>query len=629
MAIPLALVALSFVLWGTQGIFQGRAPNAIAKVGDREVSIDAFDRELTQAVRRIQRQAPGFTTAQAIQFGFDRQVLGNLINNAALNEEAEELGIATSDAQVLEVIQQLPQFRNAAGAFDRRLYEQLLRSEGLTPERLEADLRQDLRRNQLLWAVGGLGTAPTGLAGILYAYDNEERRVTLVEVPPSVVGPIDAPDEATLRSFHQARPQAFSVPERRAVSFVRVRIEDYLDEIEITDEAIAAAFDRARDQLNTPERRQIVQLVFESREAAEAAAAEIAGGAEFETFAETATAGGARRIDLGLVTRSGVIDPAVAEAGFALPAEGAVSAVVEADIGPSLLRLAALQPGTTVSLEDVREEIRPQLASSDAARLQVTEFEAFEDRRLEGMTLEEAAAASGFEVVSLPMIAMDGETAEGARPEALPEDPEFLLTAFDTFEGETSDPLYLGDESAVVLRVDTVEPAHVRPFEEVRSEVEAEWLAAERGNRLRERVLALSRAADEGEDLESLARSIESTARSRREPVRRDTADVTISPSLTQAIFAGRKGETVFGPAGEGEGFVLARIDEIVRPDLAAASAAIEADARRLSQTVRNELLQGYVTALRSQAGVRVYEERIEAIRARYAGEAGEAGAEP
>ena len=81
----------------------------------------------------------------------------------------------------------------------------------------------------------------------------------------------------------------------------------------MTEEDVAAEYERRKASLTQPERRRIEQVRFATAEAASAAMKKIEGG---EDFAAVAAASGVEVTDLGVKTKAEVLDPAVAEAAF-------------------------------------------------------------------------------------------------------------------------------------------------------------------------------------------------------------------------------------------------------------------------------------------------------------------------
>ena len=68
--------------------------------------------------------------------------MDTLVARTLLLQQAEELGISLSDAQIEQMVAQQPNFQEN-GKFSESLYANYLRSVGMTSQALIANLRQD------------------------------------------------------------------------------------------------------------------------------------------------------------------------------------------------------------------------------------------------------------------------------------------------------------------------------------------------------------------------------------------------------------------------------------------------------------------------------------------------------
>ena len=83
--------------------------SSIGTVGDKEISVDQYARELQQQIRAIEGQtgeALSFQQAQAI--GLDRAVLQRIVRLRALDNETTEMGISLGDENLRERIIDIP-----------------------------------------------------------------------------------------------------------------------------------------------------------------------------------------------------------------------------------------------------------------------------------------------------------------------------------------------------------------------------------------------------------------------------------------------------------------------------------------------------------------------------------------
>ncbi|MFC7551822.1 peptidyl-prolyl cis-trans isomerase [Pseudoroseomonas wenyumeiae] len=93
-------------------------------------------------------------------------------------------------------------------------------------------------------------------------------------------------------------------------------------EVQPSEQDLRAAFEAHRAQFETPERRTLEQAVMQSREAAEKIASDWRGGASFADIEREAQAAGGQALTLGTLDRSSVPVPELADAAFALGADG-------------------------------------------------------------------------------------------------------------------------------------------------------------------------------------------------------------------------------------------------------------------------------------------------------------------
>src|SRR6202043_577998 len=87
---------------------------------------------------------------------------------------------------------------------------------------------------------------------------------------------------------------------------------------EVSDEDARKLFEQRRDRLGTPEQREVSQIVFPNAEEALAARNRITSGLSFEDLAKERGLTSSD-VELGMVAKSAILDPEVANAAFSLP----------------------------------------------------------------------------------------------------------------------------------------------------------------------------------------------------------------------------------------------------------------------------------------------------------------------
>ena len=228
-------LVLAFGLWGVGDMFRGAISDAVAQVGDTEITGVQLSRELRARMRVMgQQMNTTFTLDQARQFGIDQLALQDLLSNTAVNEVATDLGLTASNEMVRETIQALPAFQGLNGA----QIIQSLNSNGYTEQAFIESVRMDIARLQLVQSIGTGVTPPSGLVNILHNFLNETRVVNYLVLNPEDAGDIPAATEEELAAFHAAHPELFNAPEYRSIEYLAIGPDQVGEQIDISEEEL-------------------------------------------------------------------------------------------------------------------------------------------------------------------------------------------------------------------------------------------------------------------------------------------------------------------------------------------------------------------------------------------------------
>src|SRR5260221_13031431 len=84
----LAILILSFLVWGIADVFRKFGTSTLAHVGSTQISAEGFRHIFTERLQQMSRRlGRPITPAQAQILGLDRQVLGELLRDAALADK--------------------------------------------------------------------------------------------------------------------------------------------------------------------------------------------------------------------------------------------------------------------------------------------------------------------------------------------------------------------------------------------------------------------------------------------------------------------------------------------------------------------------------------------------------------
>ena len=593
----LLLLVASFAIWGIGDIFYGGSQNpTVATVGDAEIPASELADAFNRAVANLQRQlGPEFDRERAIQLGVMQQALQDLIRQRLISLRANEMGLAVPDDALRTLVTEDPVF-HTGGQFDRSRFDQLLRASGLSEDAYLASLRQQVVRAALTGSITGPVKAPPALVEAIYRYRNEQRRGHYVPVPVESITDVPAPSDEQLAQFHEAHQAQFTAPEYRALTFVTLEPDDLIEEIEVSEEDVAAAYESRIGAFRKPERRTVEQLLAAEQATIEQAAERLAAGATFEQVAAEIEAVSVDQ--LGTVSR-GDLPAEFEEAIFALP-QGEVSGPVDSAFGWHLFRVSEIEPEETVPLAEAREQLARELALEEASE-RLPDFAAqLDDELAAGTELGEAARVLRLEAVSVPAVDATGKGFEGEPVESLPPWPEFMQIALQTPAGETS----LLEETAAggyfVIQVEQVTEPRLKPVEEVRAELVEAWQAERRRELARQQAEQLRARLDDGAALNELLADTGLESKP-IEPVRRDAAgtDQGINRAVVRALFATAPRDVARDVVELEDGFAVVGTDEVIAANPAADPQAVAQLARELEGDMRSDLIAQFETQLR------------------------------
>ncbi|WP_043364325.1 peptidylprolyl isomerase [Belnapia sp. F-4-1] len=595
----------SFAVWGIGDTIRSFGQdNAVARVNGAPIEIEEAQAAIRREMQRLSRQLGGqFDNDPRIRRAVAQQAIEQLILDRVLRAEASDLGIAVPDQAVRDFIFSIQGFRGMSGQFERPVFENFLRSNDLTEAGFLALVRADLARQQLALAIRSGAAIPDALGNTLLQRQQEQRSASLVTLPLAAAPEPPAPEEAQLRRFHENNPDRFSSPEYREASVGVLTAERISREIEVSDADLAAAYDSRRNQFETPERRKLQQVLVQDEEKAKAIAAAWSGGADFATITREADAAGGQAVDLGAIDRAGLPFPQLAEAAFAA-APGTVTAPVRTDFGWHVLKVEGIEPGATRPLAEVRDQLRTDLTAEKAADLAFERANQVEDALAGGATLAEVAQRFnlGFATIRTDANGLDAEGKPVELPVIETARAPLLRTVFTTEKG-AAPRLAETEAGFVAVDVKEVTPPALRPFESVQPQVREAFIAEAKRREMEERAAGLLAAVKGGRSLADAAREAGFGVREVG-AIARDQRDGPVPAEILAPLFELKANEPTM--ARTRDGFAVAQLLEVTRPDPAADPAALARLKTETSQAMAGDLETEYVAALRNRADVRI-----------------------
>jgi peptidyl-prolyl cis-trans isomerase D len=603
MAVVMGVLIVSFAVWGIADIFKGFGQSSLAKVGGTEISTDQFRQIYTEKLQQLGRSfGRPLTSEQARAFGIDRQVLQQTIAEAALDEEARRMGLAQSQEETMRLIYNDPNFKGLGGKFDPARFQATIRQFGYTEQRYLNEQRRVGLRRQIAGTVSAGLEPPKVLIEALARFQNEQRSIEFVKLDAAQAGTIDPPSPEALAAYFEDRKTQFRAPEYRKLSFVVISPEEIGKWIEVSDEDAKKFFEQRRDQLGTPEKREVSQMFFPNEGEAQAARSRITSGTSFDDVAKERNLNLAD-VDLGLIAKTAIIDPAIADAAFSLGA-GEVSQPVQGRFGVALVKVGKIEPGTMPTFENVAAQVKKEIAT-ERARAKVSELQnKMEDERSGGANIVEAAQKLGLSPVTIEAVDRSGRTPDGQPVANIPRGLDVVSQAFNSDIGVDSEPIQFAG-GYVWYDVLGITPSRERPLDEVRSQVEAKWREDQISNRLRTKATEMVQKVEQGSALAEVAASVGSKVETAA-GFRRDASLSGVPSAVITAAFRTPKDGVGQTPGAGGSEWIVFRVTDVTVPQVDVASEELKKLKETLQRGMNDEQIAQYITKIESIIGTSI-----------------------
>jgi peptidyl-prolyl cis-trans isomerase D len=604
----IALIVLSFVFAGVGSYLTSSGTTAVATVNGEEISAQELERAYQNQRAQMESQfgesiAQLFSSEQYLA-DFRRNVLDRLIAEKLIQQQAQDMGLRVSDEQIRETIVQMPEFQ-FGGQFDNERFQAILRQNGFQVADFRNYLRTQMTQNQLTAALTNSAFSLDGEVELANALQRQTRDAKYAVVSSSAFADSVEVTDADVEAFYNNNIASFDTEEQVKLAYVKLSVDDLKDRVSVDEQAVRTYYDNNINSYGKEEERRVSHILIDAGDDADAARkkaqslkAELDNGADFAALAEansddtfSAENGG----DLDFITPE-MMDPAFDEAAFGLENVGDVSDVVETEFGFHIIKLTELREAQIKSFDEVADEIRDTLLYDAAMEkyfeLQNTMAEiAFEVPD----TLEDVANAVDLPVQESVLFSRNTAPVELSSPAVL--DVAFSSQLVD--EGLNSDIIELDDENIVVVRVTEHLPQRTQSLDEVREGIEASVKADKAKEAAEAWAFDIAQQVRAGESVDD-ALAAKSVTWETAQAVPR------AGGTLARAIV-----DTLFSLSLEGEKKV--DVATTVNGDVA----VVELEAVNAAPVLDAELGESLKQRLAQMQGQRVYQQYIEALRAK------------
>ncbi len=488
------LIIPSFILVGIDSnYFSGGSP-VVARVDGKDITQADWDNAHRLESDRIRAQSPGIDAKLLDSPQARYATLERLVRDRVLQVAAQDMHMLTSDARLARELQSIPQIaalKRADGTLDAEAYRALAGAQGLTPEGLEARIRQDLSVNQVMGGV--MGSAFSGPAEARLALDAlfQRREIQIARFNASAFVSKVVVTDADLEAYYTAHPAKFQQAEQASVEYVVLDLDAVKAGILLSEDDLRTYYKENLNRLAGKEERRASHILInaskdapaDARTQAKAKAEELLAQVRKApgSFAEiakkesqdpgSAPSGG----DLGFFGPGAMVKP-FEDAVFSMK-KGEISDVVETDFGFHIILLSDIKTPRQPSFEELRPSLEAELKQQQAQRKFAEVAEAFAN----GVYEQADSLQPVADKLKLKIQTAEGVTrtpaAGGAGPLANARFLEALFQSDSLQNKRNTEAIEIGTSVLAAGRVTAYQPAMTLPLDKARDQVRAIYIA--------------------------------------------------------------------------------------------------------------------------------------------------------
>ncbi|RPI73134.1 MAG: hypothetical protein EHM45_21185, partial [Desulfobacteraceae bacterium] len=256
----IAIIAITFVLYFGFGRDSDPQKTKIATVNGEIISKLEFENTKKMMREMLQKQYAQYklvlTDKMLKEMNLDKMARDNLIQGKLFSQGAEELGLAVTQKEVQDFIQNYPDFQNA-GIFDKNRYDILLRDKNMQPQDFEKDLSQTLLDNKTKQFL--MTFAPVNKQELQdrYTFANRKVKISFIHFPAKSFEKSVNIEPKALEEYFSKNRAAYRVPDQIRVAYMIVDPEAFQDKVQIEEKTIEEYYE---DNLNRFEEKKQVKV---------------------------------------------------------------------------------------------------------------------------------------------------------------------------------------------------------------------------------------------------------------------------------------------------------------------------------------------------------------------------------
>ena len=603
------LLVLAFSVWGIGDIFRNYDVGTLARIGDREVDSQEFLFRYNREINRISNELERFVSnEEARDSGIDIQILTNLLVEKTLNSSADEMKLRPSDNSLTERLKNTSSFRNAFNQFDKNVFNQVLRQNGITEDLFFSMERDSIAQAQIYRALFENLNISKEFSNLIHRFQNEDRSVEYIVLNTNTEN-IDSYEinNQELLNYYNNNKDNYKSESKRDFTLLTLLKSEISSLIEVEEEIIKEIYENNLSDYETPEKRTYYVIPFNSSEEVNLALSNFKENTDINNIIVS------RGLSIEDVLQSSLsleegLNEAISNKAFEVD-KNILAGPVQGPFGPTLIYVTKIESSLKKTFLEVKEKIEQDYKSEETQDKIYEIYNVIEDQRAAGLTFEEIALENNLKLSQYSSVNDNGSNFSNSDIDLALRNL-IIETIFDSDIGLEMDPLEDQNGNVVFIRVDNIDEETILNFDNVQNEVRSDIINQRQKKDLEDISFQyLNDINNNINNLEQIADNL-NVAILKRDNLSRYSFDEVFSRSAIEEIFKTNVNKAFKANVGIGDSIIIGMVTKISIEEQKEAD--IEALNQRNEDNLKNELLIILSEELQKELSSEVYPERLD-----------------
>lgn len=497
-------VAISFIsLFGVTGYISTASQNqTVVNVNGQKTSQSEFSYRLQKEVNALKNLTGGeLEISDEMRNTLADGILRQIVNESVLDQTMGKYNIYFPKAFVQQVIFSRPEFTNPAnGQFHPELFKRYLSSVGMSENEYVASIKRMMAQKILVDDMVENFGIPKVLSEAIHKMDNQRKTFKYVTISPDDIKIERQITDDEIKQYFDDFSENFTIPETREAEVLFVPNEVILKKYAATPEMIEDYFKQHKAELDQPEKREVLQMVFTDKAIAEKALEQVKSGKNFADVAKTLKAENADEPTLGIVAQDELADD-LADKVFDMSIQA--PALLEVADSWQVINVKNIIPAKKAVFAEMKTQIENILANENL-------YEALREARAEmddaanaGKTLAEIGAQFGIKPIILSGI--KEETPVSEAPQDL-QTLDFNEIVFSYGADEISSAEEF-DNGVALIKISKIVDAHLPEMATIKDKIITLWTVQEKNALAKEMAENIISDSEDGSTLADAAKA--------------------------------------------------------------------------------------------------------------------------